>query len=35
LGSLTEIVMVHFQCAHMIVSLQILERRPAGHLHSA
>jgi hypothetical protein len=33
-GGPTEIVMVHFQRAHIIVSLEILERHPAGYLRS-
>ena len=34
-GSPTEIVMVYFQRAHTIVSLEILERHPTGNLRSA
>ena len=33
-GSPTEIVMVYFQRAHTIVSLEILERHPTGNLRS-
>jgi hypothetical protein len=33
-GSPTEIVTVHFLRAHSIVSLEILERHPAGYLRS-
>jgi len=33
-GGPTEIVMVHFQRAHSIVSHEILERHPAGYLRS-
>jgi hypothetical protein len=33
-GSPTEIVMVYFQRAHTIVSLEILERHPTGYLRS-
>lgn len=33
-GGPTEIVMAHFQRAHSIVSLEILERRPASYLRS-
>jgi hypothetical protein len=33
-SSPTEIVMVYFQRAHRIVSLEILERHPTGNLRS-
>jgi hypothetical protein len=33
-GSPTEIVTVHFLRAHSIVSLEILQRHPAGYLRS-
>jgi hypothetical protein len=34
LGSPTEIVMVHFQCADNMVPFKILQRLPTGYLRS-